>query len=131
VDVPDSADSYLELVRAIDRERFAVHLDVVNLVCSPQRYFANAALNPRVRGEAWPTDQELPCQGYRAGRSAYGASGRGAAGAGRDGLSCTAAGAEHAGPRLPLMLEHLQNEPEYDQAASYVRSVAWELNVRL
>ena len=33
---PDSADSYLHLLRAIDRKSFAVHFDPVNLICSPQ-----------------------------------------------------------------------------------------------
>ena len=64
---PDSAHSYLELIRAIDRERFAVHLDVVNLVCSPQRLLRQRRLDTRVRGEARPADQEPPCQGHRAG----------------------------------------------------------------
>jgi sugar phosphate isomerase/epimerase len=41
--LPDSPDSYLELVRAIDRDRFAVHLDPVNMISSPQRYFNNSA----------------------------------------------------------------------------------------
>ncbi len=41
--VPDSADSYLELIRAIDRAPFAVHLDPVNMISSPRRYFDNAA----------------------------------------------------------------------------------------
>jgi sugar phosphate isomerase/epimerase len=41
---PDSAESYLRLFQAIDRPQFAVHLDPVNLICSPQRYFDNAAL---------------------------------------------------------------------------------------
>ncbi|MCP4642923.1 MAG: TIM barrel protein, partial [bacterium] len=41
---PDSPDAYVRLMKAIDRERFAVHLDPVNLVCSPQRYYGNAAL---------------------------------------------------------------------------------------
>ena len=39
---PDSAQSYLRLVEAIDRTANAVHLDPVNLVNSPQRYFKNA-----------------------------------------------------------------------------------------
>lgn len=54
---PDSADSYLELLCAIDRKAVAVHFDPVNLVCSPQRYFANgdlirdcfAKLGPHIR----------------------------------------------------------------------------------
>jgi sugar phosphate isomerase/epimerase len=41
---PDSVDSYLALLKAIDRPFFAVHFDPVNLVCSPQRYFNNAEL---------------------------------------------------------------------------------------
>ena len=41
---PDSADGYLRLIKAIDRDRFAVHLDPVNLVCSPQRCFNTTAL---------------------------------------------------------------------------------------
>src|SRR4030042_3802473 len=41
--LPDSPDSYLELVIAIDRDRFAVHLDPVNMISSPQRDFNNSA----------------------------------------------------------------------------------------
>lgn len=42
--LPDSADSYLRLIRAIDRERFAVHFDPVNLVNCPERYYDTAGL---------------------------------------------------------------------------------------
>jgi sugar phosphate isomerase/epimerase len=38
---PDSPESYLRLIRAIDRPQFAAHLDPVNWVTSPQRYFRN------------------------------------------------------------------------------------------
>jgi len=41
---PDSAESYERLIRAIDRRSFAVHLDPVNLISSPRKYFDNAAL---------------------------------------------------------------------------------------
>lgn len=42
--IPDSADSYLELIRAIDRPEFAAHLDPVNLVMTPRTYFDTGAL---------------------------------------------------------------------------------------
>jgi len=42
--VPDSADSYLELIRAVDRPEFAAHLDPVNLVMTPRQYFNTGAL---------------------------------------------------------------------------------------
>jgi hypothetical protein len=41
---PDSTDAYLRLLRAVDRPRFAVHFDPVNLISSPQRCFCNADL---------------------------------------------------------------------------------------
>jgi sugar phosphate isomerase/epimerase len=42
--VPDSADSYLDLIRAVDRPQFAAHLDPVNLVMTPRTYFDTEAL---------------------------------------------------------------------------------------
>jgi sugar phosphate isomerase/epimerase len=41
--LPDSPDSYLELIRAIDRRQFGVHLDPVNIISDPRKYFNNAA----------------------------------------------------------------------------------------
>jgi len=40
--LPDSPDSYLELIKAIGRDRFAVHLDPVNMISNPRRYFNNS-----------------------------------------------------------------------------------------
>ena len=39
--LPDSPDSYLELIKAVDRKQFAAHLDPVNMISSPQKYFNN------------------------------------------------------------------------------------------
>jgi sugar phosphate isomerase/epimerase len=40
--IPDSVESYLGLIEAIDRPMFGVHLDPVNLINCPARYFRNA-----------------------------------------------------------------------------------------
>ena len=40
--IPDSPDSYLRLIEAIDRPMFRVHLDPVNLINCPSRYYNNA-----------------------------------------------------------------------------------------
>jgi sugar phosphate isomerase/epimerase len=39
--IPDSPDSYLTLIQAINRPRFAVHLDPVNMINCPARYYEN------------------------------------------------------------------------------------------
>jgi sugar phosphate isomerase/epimerase len=41
--IPDSADSYLALLVAVDRPMFRVHLDPVNLINSPARYYDNGS----------------------------------------------------------------------------------------
>ena len=41
---PDSVDSYVELIHAVDRPSFGVHMDPVNLIVSPRQYFGNGAL---------------------------------------------------------------------------------------
>jgi sugar phosphate isomerase/epimerase len=40
--IPDSPDSYLRLVEAVDRPMFRVHLDPVNMINCPSRYYDNA-----------------------------------------------------------------------------------------
>ena len=40
--IPDSIDSYLRLLEAVDRPRFAVHLDPVNMINCPAHFYDNA-----------------------------------------------------------------------------------------
>lgn len=45
--IPDSPEQYLELIKAVDHPRFAVHLDVVNMISSPFLYFHQTDLLDR------------------------------------------------------------------------------------
>ncbi len=128
---PDSPGNYVRLIEAIDRERFAVHLDPVNLVSSPQRFFRNAALirecfsqlGPKIRSchakdIALSTELTVHLDETRPGTG---------------GLSYSTFLLELAklGPDMPLMLEHLPNESEYALARQHVRSVAKEVGVAI
>lgn len=110
---PWDADSYLKLLHAIDRPRFAVHLDPANTIVSPQLFYGSAAvyrelfskLGPWIRSchvkdiarlPGFPSHlQEVPLL--------------------TGGLDL----AEYVrqvvafDPELPLMLEHLPNEAAY------------------
>jgi len=121
---PDSTESYVALMKAIDRRRLAVHFDPTNLICSPQRYWATGAvirefvakLGPHIRSchakdillaERLTThlDEVRPGLGnldYRTYLKEL------------DGLE----------PDMPLMIEHLPNAEEYNLAAAHIRSVA-------
>jgi len=39
--IPSGPDEYLRLIEAVDRTEFGTHLDVVNMITSPKRYFFN------------------------------------------------------------------------------------------
>jgi len=42
--LPDSPDSYVKVIKAVDRAAFGVHLDPCNLVNSPEKFYRNTAL---------------------------------------------------------------------------------------
>lgn len=128
---PDSVDSYRRLLRAIDRKAFAVHFDPVNLVSSPRRYFRNAELiaefvdvfGPHIRS-VHAKDSVLHPQ-----LTTHLSEGR----PGTGGMDYAAL-LRHVAtldPDMPLMMEHLSDEQEYDQAAAYIRSVAENAGVAL
>ncbi|MFW6303947.1 MAG: sugar phosphate isomerase/epimerase family protein [Candidatus Sumerlaeota bacterium] len=126
---PDTADNYLRLLKAVDRERFAVHFDPVNMVSSPQIYYNTGdfvrdcvkKLGPYIKSvhlkdivirEALTVhlDEEAPGKG------------------GFDFASLLKA-VDALGPDTPLILEHLQTEEQYKNAAEHIRGVAKEAGV--
>ena len=42
--IPDTPESYLRLIKAIDRKEFGVHLDVCNMINSPDKFWNNTRL---------------------------------------------------------------------------------------
>ena len=42
--LPDSADAYLKLLKAVARPGFGVHVDICNIINSPERYYRNAEI---------------------------------------------------------------------------------------
>ncbi len=128
---PDSADSYLDLIEAIDRKQFAAHFDPVNLVCSPRLYYGSGALirecfqklGPRIRSchakdIALSTRLTVHLDEVRPGLGGldYGEFLRQLA---------------RLDPDTPLMLEHLPDADEYALAAAHVRSVADQVGVSI
>ncbi len=39
--LPDSVDTYVDLIKAVDRDKFGVHMDPVNMIVSPRLYYSN------------------------------------------------------------------------------------------
>jgi sugar phosphate isomerase/epimerase len=128
---PDSADSYLRLIKAIDRERFGVHIDPVNLVTSPQIYFRNGEmirdcfkkLGPNIRS-CHAKDITLREDNYIPQLDEIIA--------GKGNLDYPVYLTELAKLKeVPLMMEHLATAEEYVLAAEYIRSVGKSMNIEL
>ncbi len=121
---PDSPDSYLELLRAIDRKQFAVHLDPVNIICSPQRYYANAALLKECFAKLGPHIRS--CHAKDIALDTRLTVHLDEVGPGQGGLDFATYLREldRLDPDTPLMIEHLRTEEQYDEAAAFIRSVA-------
>ncbi len=128
---PHSADAYLRLIKAVDRKRFGVHLDPVNMVVSPEIYFNNGAMIMDCFKKLGPymkschakdillrediytphLTEVMPGQGF---------------------LNYPVFLRELAKlNNVPLMLEHLQTEAEYNQAADYIRSVGKDGGIKI
>ena len=121
---PDSAGSYLELVQAIDRERFAVHMDVVNLVNSPRRYFDTAGLIRECFEKLGPLVKSCHAKDIELTDNLTVHLQEVRPGLGGLDYEVLLREMDRLDPDTPLMLEHLAGAEEYDRAAGYVRSVA-------
>jgi sugar phosphate isomerase/epimerase len=128
---PDSTDNYLALIRAIDRPGFAVHLDPVNLVSSPQRYFKNADLVQDFIRRLGAYIRSCHAKDIRLQDRLTVHLDEVRPGLG--GLDYRVFLRELAilDVDMPLMIEHLHEEEEYRQAAGYLRGVGKELGISL
>ncbi|HTP89139.1 MAG TPA: TIM barrel protein [Bryobacteraceae bacterium] len=129
--LPDGPDSYLRLIRAVDRPAFAVHMDVCNGVNCPERFYQNSAfihecfaklgqwiISCHAKDLRWIPEMNVHFEEVIPGRGQidYARYLREAAALGRD---------------TPLMLEHLEKPEEYDEGARYIRKVAGEAGVQI
>ncbi|MFO7668685.1 MAG: TIM barrel protein [Bacteroidales bacterium] len=120
---PDSTESYLRLIHAIDRKKFGVHLDPVNMITSPRDYFGNGELikdmfeklGPHIRS-CHAKDITLKEDNFIPQLDEL-----------RPGLGILDYGIylrELAKlDDVPLMMEHLKTAGEYKLAADYIRAV--------
>jgi sugar phosphate isomerase/epimerase len=119
--LPDSPDSYLELIKAVDRKQFAAHLDPVNMISSPQKYFNNglflkecfSKLGPFIKSIHAKDIIILPELTVHLDECRPGT-----------GFLDYAVFLQETSKLkdIPFMLEHLETQDEYKLAADYVRS---------
>jgi sugar phosphate isomerase/epimerase len=129
--IPESPDRYLELIRAVDRPAFAVHLDPCNLVNCPERFYRNTDLlnecfdklgkhivSCHAKDLSWEVEMNIHFKEVRPGAGSL------------DYVTyLKRLGTLPQQP--PLMLEHLPSAEEYDRARRHLINLARESNVPL
>jgi sugar phosphate isomerase/epimerase len=125
---PDSVESYVDLLHAIDRDRFAVHFDPTNLVNSPYRYYNNGDI---IRDGFRKLGKYIKsCHAKDIILSQEATVHLDEIRPGQGNLDYRVFLQEISQLKeVPLMLEHLPNAEEYNKAAHYIRALADEMNI--
>jgi sugar phosphate isomerase/epimerase len=128
---PDSPDNYLRLIAAIDRPAFAVHLDPVNMINSPHRYFHNGAFIRECFQKLGPYIKSCHAKDTLLAQKLTTHLDEVRPGLGRLDYITFLTELNKLDPDMPLLLEHLPGEAEYRLAADYVRAAAQQIGVTL
>lgn len=127
--VPDSPDSYLELIKAVDRKAFGVHMDVCNGVNSPRKFYENAKFTQEcfsklgrwiaschAKDLEWIPELNVHFKECIPGRGS---------------LDYRAYLTELSKLSVdaPLMLEHLKTAEEYEEGRNHIRKVGLEAGI--
>ena len=128
--LPDSPDSCLKMIRAVDRPAFAVHLDPCNLVNSPERFYHNTELlsecfdklgpwivSCHAKDLTWDVEmnvhfREVPIGTGKLDYKTY--------------LKRLAA----LPADVPLMIDHMKDQAEYDRCRESVLSTGKKLGLK-
>jgi len=128
---PDSPGSYLDIIKAVDRPQFAVHLDPVNLVCSPQRYYATDALIRDCFRKLGPFIKSCHAKDIILREQLTVHLDEVRPGLGGLDYRTFLTELDRLDADTPLMLEHLASAEQYDLAAAHIRSVAQDAGVTI
>ena len=121
---PDSADSNLELIRAVDRPQLSVHFDPVNIINSPRRYYNNAQLIQDCFVKLGPYIKSCHAKDILLHNKLTVHLDEVRPGLGNLDYNIFLTELNKLPSDTPLMIEHLKGEEEYAQAAEHIRSVA-------
>jgi sugar phosphate isomerase/epimerase len=128
---PDSTSTYLQLIEAIDRKQFGVHLDPVNMITSVRAYFNNGELIREMFAQLGPWVRSCHAKDITLRQDNY-IPQLDELRPGLGSLDYVAYLQELAKlPDIPLMMEHLGSAGEYREAASYIRSVANSIHIEM
>jgi sugar phosphate isomerase/epimerase len=127
--LPDGPDAYAELIRAVARPAFAVHLDVCNVINSPKRFYESGEVirecfrklgqwiaSCHAKDLQWVPEYNVHFAEVTPGR-------------GQVDYRAYLTELSRLPHDAPLMLEHLKSATEYDEGRAWIRKIGGENGV--
>lgn len=118
--IPMNPDEYVKLIEDVNRKQFGVHLDIVNWISSPEKYFGNGVfieecfnkLNKNIRSchmkdIMLKNDLTFQLQEVQCGKGSFD-------------LEKYAEQVNKIDDNIPMLIEHLKTEEQYREAFAYV-----------
>ena len=129
--IPESADSYVRLVKAIDRPAFGVHLDPCNAINCPERFYRNTDLlnecfdklgawitSCHAKDLVWDVEMNIHFREVRPG-------------AGVLDFATYLRRLARLPQQPPLMIEHMPNAEEYTRGREHIQKTARDCGISL
>ena len=113
---------YLKLIEEVDRTEFGTHLDVVNMITSPQKYFFNDEFLHECFEKLKGTICSCHLKDIRLKEEYTFQLEECACGQGTLDLELYARLADVENPDMPMIIEHLTTDEEYATSVKYVRN---------
>lgn len=121
--IPSCPDEYLRLIEDVDRAEFGTHLDVVNMITTPRRYFFNEEFLEECFVKLRGTIVSCHLKDIRLKPEYTFQLEECACGDGALNIDLYARLATAEAPHLPMIIEHLSTDEEYASSVKYVKTV--------
>lgn len=118
--IPTGPEEYLQLIKDVDRERFAAHLDIINMINCPERYFFSdeflektlRLLGPHIKSCHLKDITLLDEYTFRLKECACGE--------GSFNFKKYCELVSSIDPDMPMIIEHLKDDSAYEESVKYV-----------
>jgi len=123
--IPTGPDDYLRLIEEVDRDRFAVHMDIINMTNSIDRYFNAAEMVDECAEKLGSLIKSCHIKDVHLASAYTVRLEECAPGCGEYPLRYYAEKMHDIDPEIPMILEHLSNDDDYIRYMGYLKE---ELN---
>ncbi len=126
---PTGPDDYLRLIKAVDRKAFGVHLDVCNVMNSPERMYHNSRVIRECFSKLGPWIVSCHAKDLKWEEYVQVCLREVIPGRGQIDYKTYLLSLAHLSHEAPLMMEHLKTAEEYTEGRQYIQSVAKTVGV--